>query len=519
MSLKTYRRKRDFGKTPEPAGKKRARAAKRLSFVVQKHAARRLHYDFRLEMGGALASWAVPKGPSLNPKERRLAVEVEDHPLDYGDFEGSIPQGEYGAGSVTVWDRGSWTPDGDPVAGRRKGRLKFRLSGEKLRGGWTLVRMKPRHRDTKANNWLLIKEADQNASRSDIVNAQPQSVKSGRALKRDNSNAGARRSRKQHGQGRMNQAQLRDGKKSKLPAFSNGSSCQKTQIAGIKLTHPNRVLYPEEGITKIELARYYEAVADWIMPHIERRPLTLVRCPEGHEQQCFYQRHAQGALDPAIHRVKVKEKGSVVSYLAIDSLAGLIALAQMGILEIHTWGARSERIEQPDQIIFDLDPDRTVGWSALKQAALILRKRLTGLGLPAFLKTTGGKGLHLVVPIVPQHDWSFIKAFTKTVAQSVVRENPERLIATMSKAKRKGKIFIDYLRNAKTATAVCAYSTRARSRAPVSTPLRWEELQHDVRGKFTIRTVPERLARLKKDPWDGFEAARTALTDKMLKQL
>jgi bifunctional non-homologous end joining protein LigD len=519
MSLETYRRKRDFGKTPEPADKKHARAAKRLSFVVQKHAARRLHYDFRLEMGGALASWAVPKGPSLNPKERRLAVEVEDHPLEYGDFEGSIPQGEYGAGSVIVWDRGSWIPDGDPIAGRRKGRLKFRLNGEKLKGGWTLVRMKPRDRNTKASNWLLIKEADQNVSRSDIVNAQPQSVKSGQGLEREDSNAGTRRSRKRRAGGETNRRQLKNAKKSKMPAFANGSSCPGTQIAGIKLTHPNRVLYPEQGITKIELASYYEGVADRIMPHIERRPLTLVRCPEGHEQQCFYQRHAQGALDPEIHQVKVKGKGSVVFYLAIDSLAGLIALVQMGVLEIHTWGARSERIEQPDQIIFDLDPDPTVGWSALKQAALSVRKRLTDLGLPAFLKTTGGKGLHVAVPIVPQHDWSFINKFTKTIAQSVVRENPERLIATMSKAKRKGKIFIDYLRNAKTATAVCAYSTRARSGAPVSTPLRWEELQHDVRGKFTIRTVPERVARLKRDPWDGFEAARAALTDKMLKQL
>jgi bifunctional non-homologous end joining protein LigD len=196
MELKTYRRKRNFENTPEPAGKNRKGDAKNLRFVVQKHSARRLHYDFRLEMGGALASWAVPKGPSLNPKDRRLAVQVEDHPVDYGNFEGTILQGQYGAGSVILWDRGSWTPDGDPIVGRRKGRLKFHLDGEKLKGGWTLVRMKSKDRDAKKNNWLLIKERDQSASKTDIVNSQPQSVKSGRSIETKNPVAAAQRSKK-----------------------------------------------------------------------------------------------------------------------------------------------------------------------------------------------------------------------------------------------------------------------------------------------------------------------------------
>jgi bifunctional non-homologous end joining protein LigD len=190
---------------------------------------------------------------------------------------------------------------------------------------------------------------------------------------------------------------------------------------------------------------------------------------------------------------------------------------QMGVLEIHTWGSREKTIDKPDQLIFDLDPDPTISWTGLKQAALTLRARLADLGLNAFLKTTGGKGLHVVVPVAPAQGWPFVKDFAKAVAQSVVREQPSLYVATMSKAKRKGKIFIDYLRNAKTATAVCAYSTRARSGAPVSVPIRWDELRNDPRHDFTIRTVPKRLARLRRDPWTDFDDARLSLTTKMMR--
>ena len=291
------------------------------------------------------------------------------------------------------------------------------------------------------------------------------------------------------------------------------------EIAGIKLTHPDRILYPDQGITKRDLAHYYEDIVDWIMPHIEGRPLTLVRCPAGHKKQCFYQRHTRESLDPAIHSLPIREKGSAVPYIYIDSLAGLTALVQMGVLELHTWGARQERIERPDRLIFDLDPDPAVSWQGLREAAQRLRSRLSDVGLGAFVKTTGGKGLHVVVPIAPKQSWDFAKEFSKAVAESTVREAPDRYIATMSKAKRKGKIFIDYLRNARTATAICAYSTRARSGAPVSVPLRWEELSEDVRTEFTIRNVPQRLTRLRQDPWEEYEAARTAITRSMMKRM
>ena len=300
-------------------------------------------------------------------------------------------------------------------------------------------------------------------------------------------------------------------------AASNSASSD--EIAGIKLTHPDRVLYPDQGITKRELARYYEQIADWIMPHIEGRPLTLVRCPEGHKKQCFYQRHTRESLDPAIRPIRVKERGSVVSYVSVDSPSGLVALVQMGVLELHTWGSRKERIEQPDRLVFDLDPGASVSWKDLKEAAQTLRSWLADLDLGAFVKTTGGKGLHVVVPITPKQDWNFAKEFSKALAQRIVRSAPDQYTATMAKTKRRGKIFIDYLRNARTASAVCAYSTRARSGAPVSIPLDWDELTHDLRSHFTIRNVPARLAHRPADPWEDYESARAPISRAMMKRL
>jgi len=827
MSLETYRRKRDFRATPEPPGKKSARKTKALSFVVQKHAARRLHYDFRLEMGGVLASWAVPKGPSTDPAERRLAVQVEDHPIEYGEFEGVIPAGQYGAGRVIVWDRGTWQPEKNPIEGLRRGRLKFRLYGEKLQGGWNLVRMNGR---SAAKNWLLIKERDDDAAAEDIETAQPASVKSGRTIEEigarrsaekteaarpmGKKNAPARRARQaaladfyppelatlvdrvpsgdewlheikfdgyrilaridrgrvklltreahdwtarfkssaaalaklparqafldgeiaalrddgssdfqllqnsmragapakivyfifdllyldgedlraaplrerkqalqtllenapenlrfsEHwigrgaelfekagaaglegiiskridrpyraGRGRdwlkikcvqsqefviagftdpagarahfgalllgvygddgklryagrvgtgFSETSLRDlrGRMDRLtaaispfsgelarrqsrgvhwiepvlvcevaftgwtedkllrhPSFkglredkpapairreketplaqaAKRAPADRIEIAGIELTHPERVLYPEQGITKLDLARYYENIAARMLPHVAERPLTLLRCPEGYGAACFYQRHSKEKLDPAIRAVRVREKKSGAAYLAVDSLAGLIALAQMGVLEIHTWQARAPDIERPDQLIFDLDPDPALGWPALKDAALDLRKRLSAAGLNPFVKTTGGKGIHLVVPLRPKQDWTFVKAFARAVAQSAAGDAPDHYTATMSKTRRKGKIFIDYLRNARTASAVCVYSSRARAGAPVSMPLRWDDLKTDPREMFNIENAPGRAARRRRDPWADFERARTPLEAAMLKR-
>jgi bifunctional non-homologous end joining protein LigD len=304
-------------------------------------------------------------------------------------------------------------------------------------------------------------------------------------------------------------------KKSPAATFQNSA-----EIAGIKLTHPGRILYPDQGITKLELAQYYEQVADWMLPHVEGRPLTLVRCPSGQKKQCFYQRHVTESLHDPIRSISVKEGRSTVAYVAVDSTPGLIALVQMGVLEIHTWGSRQDKLERPDRLTFDLDPDPALPWKRVKETALALRGQLSDLGLHSFVKTTGGKGLHVVVPILPRQNWDVVKAFARKVAERFAANAPELYIATMSKAKRKGKIFIDYLRNARTATAVSAYSTRARASAPVSVPLSWDELVTDVReDHFTIRNVPQRLARLRRDPWEGYEKLRAPLKESMLKKL
>ena len=292
------------------------------------------------------------------------------------------------------------------------------------------------------------------------------------------------------------------------------------EIAGVKLSHPNRVLYPKQGITKRELAEYYEKIADRMLPHVSARPLTLVRCPGGQQGECFYQRNAGAGTAPALRCSPLRGGKSVKNALVLDSLAGLIELVQMGVLEIHTWGSTAKRIERPDQLTFDFDPDPSVPWKTLRQALGELRALLEDLGLTGFVKTTGGKGVHVVVPIAPTLDWKQAKAFSKAVADSMVATTPELYIATMSKSQRAGKIFIDYLRNARSATAVCAYSTRARAGAPVALPLRWDELRSDPReDHFNIRNVPARLSRLRKDPWEGYESGRRPITAVMRKRL
>lgn len=812
MKLEPYRRKRDFRRTPEPRGRKAA--ANTFSYVIQKHAARRLHYDFRLELDGTLKSWAVPKGPSLDPHERRLAVHVEDHPIEYGKFEGVIPKPAYGAGTVLVWDRGTWRPEGDPHEGYRQGKLHFRLDGEKLHGDWRLVRTGKSDQAGK-ENWLLIKSKDQYASDVDIVEAAPDSVQSGRSLedvsasrkaktaalprtlrpelatlvdrvpdgpewlheiKYDgyrmlchveggharmytrNGNDMTRRmaavaqavetlsgfgdawldgevvalqadgrtnfsalqaalsderdedlvyyvfdlpyansrdftgtpliERKQrlaallrvaknrrvrysdhvqgNGPGFYQQAvdfglegvvskradsPYRSGRgrdwlkiKSRLrqefvvggysepggtrrgfgalllgvyddagelryvgragtgfdaatleqlrkrlepltvsePPFAGtlprearkGAHWAKPETvvdvefagwtadgnvrhasfqgvredkpprdvvrevaqsvpspqdlapaaakraAPARLTNPNKVLYPELGLTKSDLAFYYLAVGDWMLPQLARRPLTLLRCPEGRHKECFFQKHASDSVPAELLRVPLTEDdgNTTDTYLAADSIEGVLALVQMGVLEIHVWGARMDRPDFPDQLVFDLDPDLALPWSAVAEAALLTRARLADLGLTGFLRTTGGKGLHVVVPIVRRHDWAQAKAFTKAFAEAMVRLDPARYTARMSLAGRRGKIFIDYLRNARGATAIASYSTRARPGATVAVPLAWEELTPELRpDQFNVRTVPVRLRSLKRDPWKNFTGARRSITAAMMR--
>lgn len=281
-------------------------------------------------------------------------------------------------------------------------------------------------------------------------------------------------------------------------------------VEGVRLSSPDKVLWPEQGVTKSELADYYLAVADFMLPHVARRPVTMVRCPAGAEKKCFYQRHAASGVLPELKEILIP--GFDEPYLYIEDSAGLIAMVQMGTLEIHPWGVTVERPDRPDRIVFDLDPDEGLGFADVVRATLEVRERLSALGLESFAKTTGGKGLHIVVPIEPVTEWRAAKAFAKCFSEAMAADSPERYLTKISKAERSGRIFIDYLRNDPTSTAVGPYSTRSRPGAPVATPLDWDEVAPslDPRG-FDVTTVPERLRARGRDPWAGIGAVRQRL--------
>ena len=866
-SLAEYGRKRDFDRTSEPkpapppySPLRRAGKAKRAhqgagghgadaplptlhregeegaasAFVVQKHAARRLHYDLRLELDGVLKSWAVTRGPSLTLGEKRLAVRTEDHPIEYLNFEGNIPKGEYGGGSMIVWDQGRWVPEGDPHKALTKGHLAFGLDGARLKGNWHLVRMRPR-RGEKTEPWLLIKSDDafaRQAGDPEITDEEVTSHLSGRTndelaaagdLRVDHAaRAAAARGRKRilpnagkvagarkgllptflepslaspcdkppsgpkwiheikHDgyriQARINgretrlftrkaldwtarfrsiadalaglglgsalidgeivvedekgisslnnlQADLKAGRRERfryyvfdllycegydltkatlvdrkrllqdivagLEAISpirfsehleaDGptmlehscrfglegiiskrrdlpyrpgrgehwfkAKCQQSQEfvilgyvastaasrtvgalalgyyadgqlvyagrvgtgwsaelaaslyaeldkikttkpalrnalpagadkglvwteprlvcaveyrdwthdglirqssfkglredkpvqeislesplpthpservgrgrkkmpnqsdpGGIKLTHPERILWPESGITKQGLADYYADIADWILPHIAGRVLSLLRCPSGTGEKCFFAKHPWSGLSRVVQRIDV---GEAESMLALDSLEGLMSLVQAGVVEIHPWGSRADRLDRPDRLIFDLDPGEDVPWSAVITAAGAVRSRLESHGLKSFVKTSGGKGLHVVVPVEPSAGWAEAKSFTAAIAEAMAADQPDRYVATVAKRARRGRVYIDYLRNDPGSTAVAAYSPRSSPQASVSLPLDWDELSEGLRSDhFTVGNVRHRLAFLRRDPWQGFFTVR-----------
>lgn len=827
--LKEYRRKRDFTSTAEPTGGAVPDAGAS-RFVVHKHVARRLHYDLRLEDDGVLRSWALPKGPSLVVGERRLAVEVEDHPLEYADFEGTIPAGEYGGGTVMLWDRGRWrrtSPSG------RSDRIDLELDGVKLRGAWTLARTRARQRDE--SDWLMIKRRDAHPplapddrsvltgrTMDEIASGAPrQTILGGDDERRDAADLvahGARggampvdvdlqlarlrdaapdgdawlheikfdgyriiariedgvatlRTRNAHdwtarapeivaalrgigashalldgevvvfgergvssfgalqealrtddtarlryqvfdllhldgfdlrsvplarrkealarllttssgeivrytehvqGQGpaffahacelglegiisKAREAPYRSGRSdrwrkvkctcrdafvvggftppsgsrsafgslllgtasddgeityagrvgsgfgdrqlahlherllelerptspfvepvpdargatwvepvlvvevgytettrdgrlrhpvfhglleslrpspvdrtvaaargeghgaTRKPARGSRRAGETAEVAGVRLTNANRVLYPEQGVTKLAVAEYYERVQEYVLPGMVGRPLALVRCPQGHEEGCFYQKHPGDAFAKGLPRVAIEEGGDRREYAYVASLADIIALVQVGVLEVHVWGSRIEDVEHPDLMVIDLDPGPDVAWSLVRSTALELRERLADLDLDAFLRTTGGKGLHLVVPLLPEHDWNVVKTFARGFCERAAAEHPEHLVTTASKAKREGRIYLDYLRNGRGATAIASYSTRARPGAPVAVPVRWDELGESLRpDRYDVGNVARRLAALRADPWVGFAEAARAISPSAL---
>ncbi len=820
MSLREYARKRRFGETPEPDDTAtRARRGKRPIFVVQLHHARARHYDFRLEMDGTLKSWAVPKGPSYRLGERRLAVEVEDHPLSYASFEGDIPEGHYGAGHVDIFDHGVWSADGDPLESLAAGKIDFTLHGEKLHGGWKLVRTK-QVRSGKPQ-WLLFKRDDQYAAdvdADDLLDApdkrkavrgrprkvsksavepsgaspsRPGATRRSRKKKRDwaseaaslegakakrkwsppdpqlatlrqapptgddwlhelkwdgyrllvdidqgkvrlrsrngldwtadypdivaafeglgirdgtfdgelialtdkgnddfgllqkvisgNSNAplkymvfdmpslegqdltatrledrkalleallegaapaigysqhivghGAEvfaASRKQgmegivskaldakytpgrsrtwlkakhaasdefvvvgytppkggrtgfgallmatreHGRmvykGRVgtgyDDAMLRSvlaklkplarkeavvelpshttlrpkhvtwvepklvaeieyrgfGKEGLLRQASfKGLREDKTvkevgdQAEPVRITSPQKVIFPELKIRKQQVFDYYRDVAPLLLPELANRPLSMVRCPDGIKGQCFFQKHHAATLGGNVRAVPIREKdGGHEEYVYVDSVEGVLDLVQMNVLEFHPWGARIEDVEHPDRLVFDLDPGPGVDWAAIKAAARDVRDRLQEIGLKSFLRLSGGKGLHVVLPVAPEQDWTDAKAFCEAFARAMATQAPDRYVATATKSKREGVIFIDWLRNGRGATSVASWSLRARKEAGVAVPLAWSDLGRTKSGHdYPLAKALRRAKGPKAEPWaaEGWPAA------------
>jgi bifunctional non-homologous end joining protein LigD len=292
------------------------------------------------------------------------------------------------------------------------------------------------------------------------------------------------------------------------------------KVAGVGISHPDRLFFPAVPATKIDLARYYDAIAEWVLPHLVDRPLTLVRCPAGVSArssgnapgECFYMKHSQVWAPAAIRRVRIREKTKIGDYLIVDTIAALVGLVQMGVLEVHTWNSQFADVEHPNRIVIDLDPGPRVGWPAVVRAARLVRELLEALHLESFVKTTGGRGVHIVVPLQPRADWAGCLAFARAFAETLVRQQADIFTAEFAKAGREGKILVDYLRNNRTNTSVAAYSTRAKPQAPVSVPLAWRELTAaKTPDRFTMATVPGRLARLRADPWKAYWCARQTI--------
>jgi bifunctional non-homologous end joining protein LigD len=284
-------------------------------------------------------------------------------------------------------------------------------------------------------------------------------------------------------------------------------------IAGVGISHPGRVMFPHDEITKLDLARYYDTVADWMLPHVRSRPLTLFRCPAAIGGDCYFMKHSKIWAPEALRRVRIQERTKVGEYLIADTRAALVALAQMDVIEIHTWNSRFEDLDEPDRIVFDLDPGEEVTWPEVVQAARSVRAVLGALGLESFLKTTGGRGLHVVVPLAPERDWQQCLAFSRALARAIAHRNPSTFTVAYARTGRERKILLDYLRNNRTNTSVAAFSVRAREGAPVSMPLSWDELSPKLRPtRFTLRTVTRRLGRLRSDPWAKYWRCQQRLT-------
>lgn len=505
MGLETYQKMRDFRRTPEPKGK--VSKVNRRRFVVQEHHASKLHFDFRLEMGGVLKSWSVPRGPSLDPAEKRLAVETEDHPVEYLKFEGHIPEGEYGAGEHMRWDGGTYETVGDAPALEQyeAGRLDFELKGEKLRGAFTLVRMKGRE-----GQWLLMKRTDEFAERDWALKLRE--PVDGKDTIEGKSKKAKVKSEDEGGSGKSRSAGVKkfDAKKAaKGSKVASAGALKSKKLEGdlnvrvggevVPLTHLERVYWPDEGYTKGDLVKYYHEISRHILPYLEGRPLIMKRYPSGIKGQSFHQHDVHQEVPDFMQTaaLEVEDGGEhTVDYIVGTGEATLLYMANLGAIERHPWHSRVEDLEHPDWFVFDLDPSEGVEFTTICDVALTTREVLARVGLKSYAKTSGSRGIHVYVPLKPEYTYEQVAELAEQIATVVAREQSE--VATVERSKRKRgarMIYVDHMQNARGKSVVAPYSVRPKPGATVSAPLEWKEVERKKikTADFHIRNMPRRV--------------------------
>lgn len=491
--LKIYRGKRNFAHTTEPKGKRVKKSLQTLSFSIQHHIASRNHFDLRLEWRGVLLSWAIPKGPSLNPSDKRLAVRVEDHPLEYRDYEGIIPEGQYGCGTVMLWDEGTWESESSVSKGLKRGILKFVLHGQRLGGSWTLIKMKSK--DVEQDNWIFVKEKDEFASKTEDISSFVTSIKTGLTMSQIANRDVKKQSKNFH--------------KKLISEIEKTVGRENIIIGEITITNPNKVMFDNSKITKLDMIKYYLKVADRMLPHITHRVTSIVRCPDGLDS-CFYKKHPEKQAKGIIP-IEIKNKDNDKDeFFCIENIFGIIYEVQMNTIEFHVWGSTIDNLERPDVMVFDLDPDIGMGLAEIRQGVRDLKSILDHLSLTSFLKTSGGKGYHIVIPFRPSANWETFDKFANNVALLMENTWSTRYTSNIRKDSRKNKIFIDWQRNGRGATSVAPYSIRAKSGASVSMPISWKELDTVAPNSIRMEDAIDRMT--KPDPWKKFFS-----TDQQLK--
>ncbi len=513
--LKTYRAKRDFAVTAEPSGDggdaaEAAEPARR--FVVQRHRASRLHYDFRLEVDGVLASWAVPQGPTLDPKARRLAVHVEDHPIEYFDFEGVIPKGSYGGGDVIVWDWGTWQPsrpaDADAAAAIDQGELHFDLQGEKLAGRFVLVRT-DRDKGSK-EQWLLLHKKDEHAQPGWNPEEHPRSVKTGRT----NDEVLAAPEVEWHSDRPAAEAAVQLGSgpapswdpptDDELAALDAMGKAGTWALQGqeLKLTNLDKVLFPgrdgEAAVTKRELIRYHAQVAPFMLPYLYDRPVNLNRFPDGADKPGFWHKEVPSHAPEWLTRWRRDDvdPGETALYFVVDSVPALAWMANYGGLELHAWTSRLPNVHQPTWALIDIDPGPNVTFDDVVVLARLYRTALEHLGVVGMPKVTGKRGIQIWVPIADGYSFAETRKWVEKVSRAVGATVPELVSWEWETNRRHGLARLDYTQNAINKTLVAPFSARPSPGAPASVPIAWDELDDpDLRpDRWTIRTVLDRLA-------------------------